>query len=430
MYSVLMVAALMLLGGCALHTPHAAYNTQGGVKAFDEEDAYILYALTAQQQGQHLAAAGLYEMLYHHAHKEEYKREALSSYHAAQDYQTMLERSRSYANSEADDTIAREYEVIALMALERYEEASERALALLGRSKTREVYLLVSETYLKLQQYDTAVKYLESAYLIDYDEVVLDQIAAVLYLNLSRQADAIAYLESHSRIHGCSKVICGRLAGFYAQQNHVDGMLSTYLRLYELERDPTVGDTIVKIYGYQKNYPRMIEFLQKYPLNDPLLLQLYVSQKHYGDAMLLAQKLYEESGDTLYLGQGAIYEYEAASKEQKDAALLRSVLRKLKKVISEQPTALYLNYLGYLMIDHNMEVAEGMGYVRRALELEPDSAFYLDSLAWGHYRLGECKKARALMKRVVEQMGSDDPEVASHIQAIDQCLKTNKGSKE
>lgn len=403
---------------------------QGGQKAFEEEDAYILYALMAQQQEQHLAAAGLYELLYEQAHKEEYKREALQSYHNARDYKVLLERSRHYAQSEPHDSVARRYEVIALLALDRLEEAKVAALALLERERTREAYLLASEVYLKLEHYDTAVKYLERAYLIDYDEVALDQMAVVLYLNLGRQADAIAYLESHSRIYGCSKVICSRLAGFYSQQNNIEGMLSTYLRLYDVERNPAVGDAIVKIYGYQKNYPRLMEFLERYTLNDSLLLQLYTGQKEYAKASLLAQKLYEQSGDPLYLGQSAIFEYESAQKEQRDAELLQGVVRKLKKVVTALPSPLYLNYLGYLLIDHDLAVEEGMGYVRRALEPEPESPFYLDSLAWGHYRLGECAKAQTLMKRVVELMGESDPEVALHLKAIDQCLKTNKGSKE
>ena len=80
-----------------------------------------------------------------------------------------------------------------------------------------------------------------------------------------------------------------------------------------------------------------------------------------------------------------------------------------------------MNYLGYLMIDHNVDVGGGMGYVRRALEKQPDSAYYIDSLAWGHYKLNECAEALRLIKQVESMIGSDEDEVRDHLKAIEAC---------
>ncbi len=420
--SVIAVFFLLLFAGCSMTQP--TYNTQTAEKAFDEEDTYIMYALLAEEQQQYLAAAGFYELLYHYAKKEEYKSRELASYSAARDYQGLLSHSSAYANAEPRDTIAHRFEILALMALERYDEAKVKALSLVERTKASEDYLLVSDIYIKQQHYDTAIKYLERAYTINYDEAILDQMSVILYLNLGRQADAIAYLESHSRLHGCSKTVCGRLAGFYSQQNNIEGMLTTYKRLYEVDPDPVVGDAIVKIYSYQKDFPHLLEFLEAHPINDPVLLQLYINQKNYPKAAKLARKLYDREGEVAYLGQSAIFTYEGASDKQ-DAPMLQQVMKDLKLVVTQMPTPLYLNYLGYLMIDHDLDVKEGMGYVKRALEAEPDSAFYLDSLAWGHYRLHECVKAKKLMEKVVEKIGKEDIEVKAHLDAIDACLKNN-----
>jgi len=87
---------------------------------------------------------------------------------------------------------------------------------------------------------------------------------------------------------------------------------------------------------------------------------------------------------------------------------------------------LYLNYLGYLMIDHDLNITEGMGYVRKALEKQPGSPFYIDSLAWGNYKLGECTEALRLMKQVESMIGTEEEEVKEHLKAIEKCKTKEK----
>lgn len=122
------------------------------------------------------------------------------------------------------------------MGEQMYEKARVLAIELVEKSKKDNDYILVSEIYVKQKKYDTAVKYLESAYTIDYNEKILDRMSIILYVNLQRSKDAIAQLETHARMHGCSKMICTRLIGFYSNENNVEGLLSVYLRMYELEK--------------------------------------------------------------------------------------------------------------------------------------------------------------------------------------------------
>ncbi|KIM09059.1 MAG: hypothetical protein KU29_02270 [Sulfurovum sp. FS06-10] len=80
-----------------------------------------------------------------------------------------------------------------------------------------------------------------------------------------------------------------------------------------------------------------------------------------------------------------------------------------------------MNYYGYLLIDHDIDVEKGIVLVQRALELEPNSPFYLDSLAWGLYKQGKCFEANEIMKFFGEQIYEE--EVLEHIEAIKKCLK-------
>ena len=253
--------------------------------------------------------------------------------------------------------------------------------------------------------------------------------AIILYVNLQRNKEAIAQLETHARMHGCSKMICTRLIGFYSNENNIDGLVSVYLRFYELEKSDDIAKKIVQIYAYKKEYIKLMTFLQKSGSDNELLLQVYINAKNYKSASKLANDLYLGTGDINYLGQSAIFEYES-HKNRADKKMQDSVIKKLKEVVSIEKRPLYLNYLGYLLIDHSIDIKGGMGYIREALKIEPNSAFYLDSLAWGYYRLGNCKKAYKIISKVKKLDGGDDPEVLQHVKAIKKCknkkVKDNK----
>jgi tetratricopeptide (TPR) repeat protein len=413
--------SVLLLIGCSTHQD-VDFTKETHKKAFEQEDTYILYALYAEEKKEYSAAAGLFEMLYRSSGKDEYKYRELTNYSLAGDYQALLKQSALYIEKDSSDFKVRRYEVLGLIATKKFDLAKEKALVLVEESKAPEDYLLVSEIYIKEKHYDTAIKYLESAYVINYDEAILDQMAVILYVNLNRKADAIAQLETHSRLHSCSKRICMRLGSFYSQENNLEGMLSTYLRLYENDPSDEVGEAIIRIYTYQKDERKLFLFLQKSRMRDSLLLQLYIEKQLYTKAATLAKELYEKKGEVTYLGQSAIFSYESAE-DKHDKLMLKEVMKNLKKVIHEKPTPLFLNYLGYLMIDHDIDVIEGIKYVNRALELDPESAFYLDSLAWGYYRQNRCSEALEIMQKVTNALGDEDEEVKMHLDAINKCLK-------
>ncbi len=168
-----------------------------------------------------------------------------------------------------------------------------------------------------------------------------------------------------------------------------------------------------------------MSFLEGSGADDSVLLSLYINNKSYGKAAKLSKKLYDKEGDITYLGQYAIFTYESAE-DKSDPVMLQEVMVIFKRVIEQSDNALYYNYLGYLMIDHDLGVKEGMLYVKKALELEPDSPYYKDSLGWGYYKEGRCEEAFKLIKEVEEELGSEDEEIKSHLEAIKKCLKRKK----
>lgn len=172
----------------------------------------------------------------------------------------------------------------------------------------------------------------------------------------------------------------------------------------------------------------MIEFLEDNKINNEILLQLYIQTKRYKKAVSIATELYNDSGDVTYLGQSAIFEYES-SVDKSDKAMHKSVIAKLQEVIKTNRDGMYLNYLGYLLIDHDIDVKKGIEYIKEALKGEPNSIYYLDSLAWGYYKLGDCQRAAKIMKKVEKMDGSSNEEVVKHIEMIRECIKNKKGKK-
>lgn len=425
--NILLVLLSLLLVSCASTKPNL--NTlKANEKAFEEEDAYILFALRAEQVNQNDAASQIFNTLYEKSDKKEYLYRSLENELIAKEYEKVIKQVDQISQGSLDDYILIRVKIVALIELDKLDEAKVLATELVKKSNAVNDYLLVSDVYIKRGEYDTALKYLESAYIKNYNEKILDKMSIVLYVNLNRKKDAIAQLETHTRIHGCSRVICHRLVGFYSNENNVDGLLSVYLRLYSLDKSEEIAKKIIQIYSYKKEYIKLMDFLESSKSDDKALFELYSYTKSYRKAFVLADKLYAQSGDINYLGQSAIYEYESA-KDKNDKAMLKSVVNKLEKVVQIDTNPLYLNYLGYVLIDHEIDITKGMKYIEKVLLVKPNSSFYLDSLAWGYYKQGKCKKAKDVMNRVVTLEGGDDPEVIKHVKTIDKCIKNKKGKK-
>jgi predicted Zn-dependent protease len=427
MYKILLALVMPLLFvSCALKEPKVIKANE---KAFEQEDTYILFALRAQQLKNYKAASKLFETLYENSNKKEYLYRSLENDLVLKDNEKVIKKVDEITKGSLDDVTLIRLKVVALYESNKLQKAKELAVKLARKTHNPNDYLLVSDIYIKRKEYDLALKYLEGAYIKEYNEKILDKMSIILYVNLHRTKEAIAQLETHSRMHGCSKLICNRLIGFYSNENNVDGLLSTYLRLYNLDKDKSIAKKIIQIYSYKQDYLKLIDFLEDSNVDDESLLQLYISAKNYKKAYLLAQELHKQTGDISYLGQSAIYEY-VNFKDNLSKEILSDVIYKLEKVSKEKQSPLYLNYLGYILIDHNIDIKKGMNYIKKVLKIQPNSAYYLDSLAWGYFKLGNCVKAKRIIDKVVKLDGGDDPEVISHLNQINECLNKNEKVKD
>ncbi len=79
--------------------------------------------------------------------------------------------------------------------------------------------------------------------------------------------------------------------------------------------------------------------------------------------------------------------------------ILETDLRTILKIDPMNSQA--LNALGYTLTDRTDRHAEALELINKALELRPNDPYYLDSLGWVYYRLGDLEKAEHYLREAV-----------------------------
>jgi len=408
-YSLIVV--LVLLVGCS--TKEVVITNETTKKVFEEEDNLILQALDYQQNGDYVNARKIYHTLYEQSQKKVYLTEDAGLAFVLGDpdaHDLIMQGIKKYPDEKNFNRLL----VGQLVKEKRYEEAEKEILKLIELDKSVQHLSIAGNLYLQMKAYDLALKYFESAYKQDQNEDILINIVELLNRFLGRKDDAIAYLETYANMEGCGEHACFKLVEIYGRDRNVQGLIATYKKLYKEQQSEEIAKKIVELMLYIKDVKGATTFLEKTGFNQDMLLQIYATQKKFKEAYTLAEKLYDESKNLDYLGKMAIYEYEL-NKLNLTPEVLQSIAHKFDEVTSLLKDSVYLNYYGYLLIDHDIDIAKGLTLVQEALKLEPNSPYYLDSLAWGLYKQGQCNEAYNIMKYFGEHVMEE--EVKAHIEA-------------
>jgi tetratricopeptide (TPR) repeat protein len=87
----------------------------------------------------------------------------------------------------------------------------------------------------------------------------------------------------------------------------------------------------------------------------------------------------------------------------------------LKRALALQPEQpLVLNYLGYSWIDKGENLNDALGMIRRAVDLNPDDGYIVDSLGWAYFRLHDFNNATQYLERAIELL-PEDPTINDHL---------------
>ena len=82
--------------------------------------------------------------------------------------------------------------------------------------------------------------------------------------------------------------------------------------------------------------------------------------------------------------------------------------RMFRRVVADDPNhAQALNYLGYLLADRGERLQESVGFIKRALEIDPDNPAYLDSLGWAYFKLNQLALAEPQLRKAATNLATN-----------------------
>jgi len=183
--------------------------------------------------------------------------------------------------------------------------------------------------------------------------------------------DSDHYIES--RIH---------LAYLYDKDEHYDQALSALQQaLDKRPKDTELMNFIAGVYREKKDLPAAINVAKKMVALEP-------------------------KNDKFHFTLGALYD------EAKEKQLSIDEMREAIKLNPSNAQA--LNYLGYTYAEMGTNLTEAERLIRRALQIEPEDGFYIDSLGWVYYQQGHYDMAVKELEKAWDLAG-DDPTITEHL---------------
>lgn len=353
------------------------------------ETQFILFALEYEKNGYVANAKDMYKRLYELKNTEEYLFKYLQMSARLNDFKTIISE-------------VKEYKTEHLGILELY------AYALSGS-----------------KNYEEAARVLEKVYESNKDETIILGLVNLYDNYLNQKQKASKMLEEYVHDNLSSKLTL-RLLIMYENNKEFDKGLELLKRLYVEYKTQNQfffekSKKILVSYFYNFNPQDGISFFKEHEKdNIDIIISFYKKLGDLKGAYSYLEDGYEKTSDLNYLAQIAMYDYETAKNKEQ---ILEDVIKKFEKVLEKHDNAVYQNYLAYLLIDHDVNINNGVDLVKKALKKMPEDIAFLDTLAWGVYKQNDCKKAYNIMKSIVDKIGIQDKEIKFHWEKIKECNK-------
>jgi tetratricopeptide (TPR) repeat protein len=132
----------------------------------------------------------------------------------------------------------------------------------------------------------------------------------------------------------------------------------------------------------------------------------YVEAAAIYDQAIAAVGIPQRENWTLFYFRGICYE--RSNQWPKAEADFKKAL----ELNPDQP--LVLNYLGYSWVDKGLNLEEAFKMLRRAVDLQPNDGYIVDSLGWAHYKLGQYQEAAQTLEKAID-LKPADPVLNDHL---------------
>lgn len=381
------------------------------------EDKYILEALDAIDSKDDKKALESYKILYQNTKKIEYLKEQIFALMRLENHKDALATIKEF-----EAIIPNDLDILKAKAyLVRGD--LEATIAIWRRILQLEDSVFnnsfIATLYYAKKDFENARAHLIRAYQIEgNDETLL--VLASLDLERKKFGDSLPLIKAHFKDE-LNERFALLLLNIASKINKLDEIEPLFAYYFTKKQSKINATNLAKLYYEKKDYGKVIDLAKKFDFDKALLIDIYLAQKDYKNAKIEAQKAYNRTKDSYYLGIMAIVDFEAQDAEGK-AKIAPQVIESLKRALKDEPNHIFYNYVGYLMIDYDINVAEGVGFVEQALRAAPENPAYLDSLAWGHFKSNKCEQAKAVMEKIPRDILLKEREMVEHLEAIDKCV--------
>ena len=381
------------------------------------EDKYILEALDAIDSKDNKKALESYKILYQNTKKIEYLKEQIFALMRLENHKDALAKIKEF-----EAIIPNDLDILKAKAYIMRGDL-EATIAIWRRILQLEDSVFnnsfIATLYYAKKDFENARAHLIRTYQIDgNDETLL--VLASLDLERKKFGDSLPLIKAHFKDE-LNERFALLLLNIASKINKLDEIESLFAYYFTKKPSKINATNLAKLYYEKKDYGKVIDLAKKFDFDEALLIDIYLAQKDYKNAKIEAQKAYNRTKDSYYLGIMAIVDFEAQDAEGK-AKIAPQVIESLKHALKDEPNHIFYNYVGYLMIDYDINVAEGVGFVEQALRAAPENPAYLDSLAWGHFKSNKCEQAKAVMEKIPRDILLKEREMVEHLEAIDKCV--------
>jgi tetratricopeptide (TPR) repeat protein len=386
------------------------------------EDELIIRALLYDEYKAYENSYQAYKKLYDDTGAEIYLfKEATSSLMSRTHILESITRLKIWDKKNPDRIEVRRLLIPLYLTIRQVKNATIEAEHLLEQSKEPMDLDLASNSFLYSGNFKRALELLTRVYETVPREEILLRMTEIMDEFTGERKRAIQLLETHRRMNIVSNDVYIKLLTLYQKEKNIDGIIETYKVLYMQDNDQQHLMKIIDAYVYKRDIDGAIVFLEKDQSRNDILYELYKTKKYFSKALALVDELYNEDKNSKWIAEKGVLLFEN-SEDKNDKKMIEDVISHFEKAIElGNDDSIYLNYYGYTLIDKEVNIKKGIDVIENALIQQPDNMYYLDSLAWGYYKVRDCDKAYKLMKRVVDEEGLEEEEIIEHWDAIRQC---------
>lgn len=281
----------------------------------------------------------------------------------------------------------------------------------------------VGDFLLATKQYKEAIPVYERVIEIDPSQVPSRENLSRCYIQTEQPEKATEALEGLIKVNPVDAHAYETLAKLYEGSGKLDKAIASYeqsllLNPSYVEGYENVTDLLVRQNQAERAVPLLTDARKRFPGQAVFTFLLAMAQeraKQYTQALESYEQTETEAQTSLpaLLDSKFYFEFGMAAEQ---ATLYDRAGTLLKKSLAmEDDTrriALVSNYLGYMWVDHNLNLEEGGDLIKRALEIDPENGAYMDSLGWYYYRTGKFADAVTELGKAIAATPPDDGTVA------------------